>query len=81
VKALSGTATLTANAADNTAVVGVQFKVDGVNAGAEDTTSPYSIQWNTAGTSLGSHAITAVARDAAGNTATSAAVTVVNGSG
>ena len=73
---ISGTVTLSANAADNAGVTGVQFKVDGVNTGAEDTTSPYSVQWNTAATSLGSHAITAVARDAAGNTTTSAAVTV-----
>ena len=73
---VSGTATLSANAADNAGVLGVQFKVDGVNAGAEDTTSPYSVQWNTAGASLGSHQITAVARDAAGNSTTSAAVSV-----
>ncbi|MEO8064706.1 MAG: Ig-like domain-containing protein [Pseudomonadota bacterium] len=73
---VSGTVTLSANAADNTGVAGVQFKVDGVNTGAEDTTSPYSVQWNTAGAGFGSHTITAVARDAAANTTTSAVVTV-----
>src|ERR1700716_1396883 len=28
-------------------VAGVQFKLDGVNLGAEDGTAPYSIPWNT----------------------------------
>ena len=48
-------------------MVGVQFKVDGANVGAEDTTAPYSIAWATSGAGNGSHTITAVARDAAGN--------------
>jgi hypothetical protein len=66
---------VSATASDNVGVVGVQFKVDGTNAGAEDTTSPYSTTWNTTGLS-GAHSITAVARDAAGNTTTSTAVSV-----
>src|SRR2546422_200775 len=57
-------------------VAGVQFQLDGVNAGAEDTTSPYSVSWNTTGASNASHTLTAVARDAAGNRTTSAPVTV-----
>jgi hypothetical protein len=57
-------------------VAGVQFKLDGVNLGAEDTAAPYAVSWNTALASNGLHTLTAVARDAAGNTATSAAVTV-----
>src|SRR5688500_13923630 len=28
-------------------VAGVQFRLDGVDLGAEDTSAPYSIQWNT----------------------------------
>ena len=28
-------------------VVGVQFKLDGANLGAEDTAAPYSVSWNT----------------------------------
>jgi alpha-tubulin suppressor-like RCC1 family protein len=77
---VSGTVTVSANASDNIGVVGVQFKRDGVNIGAEDTTSPYAISWNTTTTANGSHAITAVARDAAGNSTTSSArsVTVSN---
>ncbi|MEK7569877.1 MAG: Ig-like domain-containing protein [Patescibacteria group bacterium] len=73
---VSGTVTLAANALDNVGVVGVQFKVDGANVGAEDTTSGYAVSWNAASVSSGSHVITAVARDAAGNTTTSASVTV-----
>ncbi len=61
---------------DNVGVVGVQFLLDGANLGAEDTTSPYSVSWNTATAAIGSHTLTARARDAAGNTTTSAAVTV-----
>ncbi len=73
---ISATVTVTASAADNVGVVGVQFQLDGVNGGAEDTTAPYSISFDTTTTSDGSHTITAVARDAAGNHTTSAPVTV-----
>src|SRR5207245_435575 len=73
---VAGTVTVTASASDNIGVVGVQFKLDGAALGAEDTTSPYSVSWNTVGAANGSHTLTAVARDAAGNVTTSAAVTV-----
>jgi cytochrome b involved in lipid metabolism/glutamine amidotransferase PdxT len=68
--------TVTATAADNVGVAGVQFKLDGVNLSTEDTTSPYSVAWSTTGSTNGSHALTAIARDAAGNTKTSTTVTV-----
>ena len=51
-------------------------KLDGVNLGAEDTTSPYGISWSTTAAANGAHTLTAVARDAAGNTATSTAATI-----
>ena len=75
---VSGTVTVTAAASDNVGVVGVQFKLDGANLGAEDTTtpSPYSVSWNTTTAADGTHALTAVARDAAGNTATASTVSV-----
>ena len=73
---VSGSVTVAANAADNVGVVGVQFKLDGANLGTEDTASPYSTTWNTTTATNGSHTLTAVARDAAGNTATSTSVTV-----
>jgi predicted 3-demethylubiquinone-9 3-methyltransferase (glyoxalase superfamily) len=73
---VSGTVAVAANATDNVGVLNVQFKLDGVNLGTADTTSPYSISWNTATTANGSHTLTAVARDAAGNVTTSAGVTI-----
>ena len=78
---VSGTVTVSASASDNVGVVGVQFKLDGVNLGAEDTTSPYSVSWYTPGAANGTHTLTAVARDASGRTTISAArtVTVSNG--
>ncbi|HEU0104534.1 MAG TPA: Ig-like domain-containing protein, partial [Vicinamibacteria bacterium] len=75
--AVKGTIAIGADASDNVGVVGVQFKLDGVNVGAEDAASPYSVSWNTAAAADGSHLLTAVARDAAGNTATSVAIPVV----
>lgn len=73
---VSGTVNVTATASDNVGVVGVQFKRDGVNLGAEDTSAPYSASWVTVVADNGAHTITAVARDAAGNTRTSAAVNI-----
>src|SRR5437867_3104812 len=57
-------------------VRGVQFKLDGANLGAQDTAAPYSVSWNTTAVGNGSHTLTAVARDAAGNRTTSSAVSV-----
>ncbi|MEV4314353.1 LamG-like jellyroll fold domain-containing protein [Actinocrispum sp. NPDC049592] len=73
---VSGPITVSANAADAGGIGGVTFKVDGTTIGTEDTTSPYSISWNTTTVANGSHTLTAVARDSAGNTTTSAGVTV-----
>ncbi|HET9359374.1 MAG TPA: Ig-like domain-containing protein, partial [Vicinamibacterales bacterium] len=47
---------------------------EGVNLGAEDTTAPYSMSWNTATAVNGWHLLTAVARDTAGNAAISVPV-------
>ena len=73
---VSGTTTVTANASDNVGVVGVQFYLDGSTLGAEDTAAPYSVSWNTTTAANGGHTLTAKARDAAGNTTTSAAVSM-----
>ena len=74
---VSGTAvTVSADASDNVGVVGVQFKLDGANLGAEDLTAPYSTTWNSTSTANGSHTLSAVARDAAGNRATATVVTI-----
>jgi len=73
---VSGTVSVSANASDNVGVVGVQFLLDGVNLSAEDTVSPYTVSWNTAGATNGAHTLTARARDAAGNQTTSVGVGV-----
>ena len=73
---LAGSVAVGATAADNIGVAGVRFQVDGVNIGAEDTSEPYSISWNSAGVADGPHSLRAVARDAAGNTTVSTPVPV-----
>src|SRR5437867_317821 len=73
---VSGTINVTANASDNVGVAGVQFQLDGANLGAEMTASPYSTSWNTTTASNGSHTLTAIARDTAGNRTTSSPATV-----
>ena len=66
------TVSIAATATDNVGVTGVQFRVDGTAVGSEDTTNPYSASWDTTTVGNGSHALTAIARDAAGNQTTSA---------
>jgi hypothetical protein len=75
---VSGVVTVTANANDNTGIYGVQFKLDGALLGGEDPVAPYSTDWDTATATSGTHTLTAVARDAAGNETTSVTVTVAN---
>jgi len=77
---VSGSVTVTVAASDDVGVVGVQFLADGVALGAEITTPPYAINWNTLPLSNGWHAISAKARDAAGNQ-TTAKVDVLVGNG
>jgi chitodextrinase len=73
---VAGTTTVSAAASDDNGVAGVQFKLDGSNLGSEDTSSPYSLAWDTSAASPGSHTLTAVARDGSGNSATSSPITV-----
>src|SRR5204863_2642797 len=73
---VSGTINVTASATDNVGVSGVQFLLDGNNLGVEDVSSPYSVSWNTTTIANGNHALTARARDAAGNITTSTAIDV-----
>ena len=74
---ISGSFGLTADATDNVAVTTVQFLLDGANLGGVDTAAPYALQWDSTTVANGSHTITAVARDQAGNTKTSVAVSVM----
>ena len=73
---VSGTVSVSANATDNVGVASVQFQLDGANLGALDTASPYTTSWNTTTTSNGAHTLAAIAKDAAGNSTTSAIVSV-----
>jgi hypothetical protein len=73
---VSGTVSVTATASDNVGVTGVQLRVDGTALGAELTSSPYTRSWDTPTVPNGTHTLTAVARDAAGNSTTSASVAV-----
>jgi len=84
---VSGTVAVSAAASDPTpppptqdvsGVANVQFKLDGANLGAADTSSPYSISWDTTGASNGSHTLSAVATDVAGNVSDAAPGVVVN---
>ena len=59
--------TVSATASDNAKIAGVQFKLDGADLGAEDTSAPYSVTWNTTTAANGTHTLSAVARDATGN--------------
>jgi hypothetical protein len=68
---VSGQVSITATATDNVGVRGVQFQSDGINLGAEDTAPPYAITWDSSTVGNGPHTFTAVARDAAGNAASS----------
>jgi hypothetical protein len=69
------TAALTANASDNVKVAKVEFLVDGA-VESTDATSPYSANWALTAVEVGTHSLTARAWDAAGNSKTSAAISV-----
>jgi chitinase len=70
---VSGTVTVSAT---SSGAANVQYKLDGANLGSALTTSPFTYSWNTTSATNASHTLTAVATDAAGNTATSSTVTV-----
>jgi Tol biopolymer transport system component len=76
---LAGQATVSATASDNDVVAGVQFRLDGEPLGAEVGSAPYQVIWETNASADGIHTLTAVARDATGNTSTATrTVTVSN---
>lgn len=84
--AVSGSVTLTANAASSIGIASVQFQLDGSNLGSPVTGAGpnYSTSWSTLSATNGAHTLTAIATDTLGQQATSAgvAITVSNaGSG
>ncbi len=76
---VSGTITVSATASDNVGVTRVDFYAGSTLIG-NDTTSPYSISWDTTTIANGTYSVYARAYDAAGNfgTSNSATVTVNN---
>jgi hypothetical protein len=57
-------------------VASVAFYLDGTTLIATDTNAPYSVSWITNKVALGTHVLTAVATDVAGNSTVSSPVTV-----
>jgi len=72
---VSRTVALQANASDDEGVTQVEFRVDGTAIGT-DTAAPFTVNWDTGTVADGAYSITAAARDAAGNSTTSAAISV-----
>jgi hypothetical protein len=75
---VSGTQNVTAAASDAQGITSVQFKLDGANLGAADTTSPYSISWDTTTASNASHTLAAVATNQASLSTTATIGVTVN---
>lgn len=73
---VSGSVPITASASDAGGINYVRFDIDGVMF-ASDNTAPYNATWISTG---GTHTLTAVAFDNAGNTTTSASITLIVGS-
>jgi uncharacterized protein (TIGR03118 family) len=72
---VSGSAALTATAADDRGVTSVEFFA-GTTSIATASAAPFSVNWDTTGVANGAVVLTAQAKDAAGNLTTSAAVNV-----
>ncbi len=73
---VSGTISITADATDNIGIGIVEFYVGGSLLQVGDAVPPYELNWNTTTVQDGAYVLTAIARDIAGNSTTSAAVTV-----
>jgi len=72
---VSGTISVDVSAADDVGVTQVNLYLDGALL-ATDTTESFSFTWDTTQSSNGTHTLQAVAYDAAGNSGTSATVSV-----
>jgi hypothetical protein len=77
---IAGLVGLTALASDAVAVVGVQFLLDGAPLGAELTSPPYSLTWDSTAVAVGPHTLAARALNGEGLSTTSTAVTIAVGS-
>jgi hypothetical protein len=77
---VTGNILLVASATDDVGVTNVQFMVDGVVVGA-DSSSPYSVAWNSASVPNGTHLVTARAFDASGKSSVSPQIPVIASNG
>jgi poly(hydroxyalkanoate) depolymerase family esterase len=76
---VAGAVTISSVASDDTGVTKVEFLIDGAVVGqgvSARQAGPFEYSWNTTTYATGAHTLETRAYDAAGNTATSAAVTV-----
>lgn len=78
---VSGIVTVYGTASDNIGVSGVQFLLNNAPLGGFTKIAPYSTVWNTTLWPSGSYTLKVEARDSAGNTTTSPAVTVTVNNG
>lgn len=80
---ISGTVNVAANATDDVGVASVQLLLDGNPLGQAYASPPFAVSFDTRNVANGAHVFSATARDAAGNTASSApvSVTVANPAG
>jgi plastocyanin len=78
---LTGTSLVAATATDDVAVTRVEFFVDGTTSLGSVTAQPWEVTLDAATLTDGAHVLTARAADAAGNTTTSAGVTIQVGDG
>jgi hypothetical protein len=76
---VSGQVAITASVSDKVAVDNVSFLLDGIALGLALTAPPYTIAWDTAVTSNGTHTISIVAKDTAGNPASASEPVTVQG--
>ncbi len=73
-QAVNGTVTVSATASQDT--IALQFQLNGTNLGPAITSGACSMSWNTAAVTDGSYAVTVVAYDSNGGTATSSPANV-----
>ena len=74
---VSGNAGITVSASDNVGVSSVVLRIDGIDQ-AVDVATPYTFVWNTVAVPNGTHTLTAIGADAAGNTTATAITVTVN---
>jgi subtilisin family serine protease len=73
---VGGTISITTNPVDNVGIAKVQFYRDSGTSLGTVTSAPFNLSWNTTSVSGSAHTLYAVATDTAGNTGTSATISI-----